>query len=57
MSYRIGMGVRYSDQIWKRQLNRLLRKEQPAITAMLLSYGVPLLDENNHLIKPPTKRQ
>jgi quinoprotein dehydrogenase-associated probable ABC transporter substrate-binding protein len=57
MSYRIGMGVRYSDQIWKRQLNRLIRKEQPAITAMLLSYGVPLLDENNHLIKPPTKRQ
>ena len=55
MSYRIGMGVRYSDQIWKRQLNRLLRKEQPAITAMLLSYGVPLLDENNHLIQAPAK--
>ncbi len=53
MSYRIGMGVRYSDQSWKRQLNRLLHKEQPTITAMLLSYGVPLLDENNHLIQPP----
>lgn len=53
MSYRIGMGVRHSDQIWKRQLNRLIRKEQPAITAMLLSYGVPLLDENDHLIQPP----
>ncbi len=55
MSYRIGMGVRYSDQIWKRQLNRLIRKEQPAITAMLLKYGVPLLDENKHLIQPPAK--
>lgn len=53
LSYRIGMGVRFSDQIWKRQLNRLIRKEQPAITAMLLSYGVPLLDENDHLIQPP----
>lgn len=53
LSYRIGMGVRFSDQTWKRQLNRLIRKEQPAITAMLLSYGVPLLDENNHLIQPP----
>ena len=55
MSYRIGMGVRYSDQIWKRQLNRLIRKEQPTITAMLLRYGVPLLDENKHLIQPPAK--
>ncbi|HZD91227.1 MAG TPA: substrate-binding domain-containing protein [Pseudolabrys sp.] len=51
MAYRIGMGVRYSDQNWKRQLNRLIRKEQPVITALLLSYGVPLLDENNQLIK------
>ncbi len=50
MSYRIGMGVRYTDLEWKRALNRLIRKKQPAITALLQSYGVPLLDENNHII-------
>ena len=52
MSYRIGMGVRYSDQEWKRELNRLIREKQPVIEALLASYGVPLLDESNHLIAP-----
>jgi quinoprotein dehydrogenase-associated probable ABC transporter substrate-binding protein len=52
MTYRIGMGVRYSDQEWKRQLNQLIRKKQTEINALLLSYGVPLLDEGNHLIQP-----
>jgi quinoprotein dehydrogenase-associated probable ABC transporter substrate-binding protein len=52
LSYRIGMGVRYSDQEWKRQLNRLIRAKQGEINALLLSYGVPLLDESNHLVEP-----
>ena len=52
LSYRIGMGVRYSDQDWKRDLNRLIREQQPAIDALLQSYGVPLVDESNHLITP-----
>jgi hypothetical protein len=52
MIYRIGMGVRYSDQNWKRQLNQLIQAKQAAITEILLSYGVPLIDEENHLIKP-----
>lgn len=52
MTYRIGMGVRYSDQNWKRQLNQLIQAKQPAITEILLSYGVPLIDEDNHLIEP-----
>ena len=46
------MGVRYSDQNWKRQLNQLIQAKQPAITEILLSYGVPLIDEDNHLIEP-----
>lgn len=50
MAYRIGMGVRYSDQNWKRELNRLIREKQGEITALLLEFGVPLLDENDHLI-------
>jgi quinoprotein dehydrogenase-associated probable ABC transporter substrate-binding protein len=52
MSYRIGMGVRYSDQEWKRELNRLIREKKPAIDALLASYGVPLVDESNHIIAP-----
>ncbi|MBR0896633.1 substrate-binding domain-containing protein [Bradyrhizobium tropiciagri] len=50
--YRIGMGVRGSDQNWKRQLNRLIQENQPAINKILLDYGVPLLDENDHPIGP-----
>ena len=50
MSYRIGMGVRYTDQEWKRELNRLIRDKQQAINALLASYGIPLLDENNHIL-------
>ena len=52
--YRIGMGVRPADQNWKRQLNRLIQENQPAINKILLDYGVPLLDENNQPIGPET---
>jgi quinoprotein dehydrogenase-associated probable ABC transporter substrate-binding protein len=52
LSYRIGMGVRYSDQDWKRDLNRIIKEQQPAIDALLQSFGVPLVDENNNLITP-----
>jgi quinoprotein dehydrogenase-associated probable ABC transporter substrate-binding protein len=45
--YRIGMGVRPADQNWKRQLNRLIQENQPAINKILLDFGVPLLDEND----------
>jgi quinoprotein dehydrogenase-associated probable ABC transporter substrate-binding protein len=48
--FRIGMGVRRADQNWKRQLNRLIQENQPAINKILLDYGVPLLDENNQPI-------
>jgi quinoprotein dehydrogenase-associated probable ABC transporter substrate-binding protein len=48
--YRIGMGVRTADQNWKRQLNRLIQENQPAINKILLGFGVPLLDENDRPI-------
>ncbi|WP_407181472.1 substrate-binding domain-containing protein [Bradyrhizobium sp. STM 3562] len=48
--YRVGMGVRPSDQNWKRQLNRLIEENQPAINKILLEFGVPLLDENDQPI-------
>jgi quinoprotein dehydrogenase-associated probable ABC transporter substrate-binding protein len=44
--YRIGMGIRGADIEWKRQLNKLTAELQPEINALLLSYGMPLLDEN-----------
>lgn len=47
MAYRITMGVRPSDQHWKRTLNTFIRDNQADINKLLLSYGVPLLDEHD----------
>ena len=47
LAYRIGMGVRYADQDWKRLLNRMIAESQPAINTLLLGFGVPLLDDND----------
>jgi quinoprotein dehydrogenase-associated probable ABC transporter substrate-binding protein len=49
MDFRIAMGVRRSDQDWKRKLNRLIAESQPEIDKILADYGVPLLDEQGHL--------
>jgi quinoprotein dehydrogenase-associated probable ABC transporter substrate-binding protein len=53
LSYRITMGVRPTDQNWKRELNELIRDNQPAITRLLLGFNVPLLDENGQIIAEP----
>ncbi len=50
MVFRITMGVRPSDQEWKRQLNTMIAENQDEINAILTEYGVPLLDESNHLL-------
>ena len=50
MTYRITMGVRPSDQEWKRTLNAFIREHQADINKLLWEYGVPLLDEKDHLI-------
>jgi quinoprotein dehydrogenase-associated probable ABC transporter substrate-binding protein len=50
LTYRIAMGVRHTDQEWKRLLNRVLRDEQRAINKVLLSFGVPLLDDSDRAI-------
>ncbi len=52
MAFRIVMGVRHSDQNWKRALNKLITDNQTEIQAILRSYGVPLLDENDKPISP-----
>lgn len=50
MVYRIAMGVRPSDQNWKRQLNKFIAENVAEISKILESYGVPLLDENGAVI-------
>ena len=46
LDFRIAMGVRRSDQDWKRKLNRLIAENQPEIEKILADYGVPLVDEH-----------
>jgi quinoprotein dehydrogenase-associated probable ABC transporter substrate-binding protein len=53
MAYRITFGVRQGEDDWKRQLNVLIAKLQGRLDAVLLEYGVPLLDEQDHLITAP----
>ena len=50
MIYRIAMGVRHSDQTWKRALNKLISDNQNEIDSILRSFGVPLLDENDQAV-------
>ena len=58
LTYRITMGVRATDQNWRRELNTLIRANQPAITKILLDFGVPLIDEGGHVIAgaPPAAK-
>jgi quinoprotein dehydrogenase-associated probable ABC transporter substrate-binding protein len=48
--FRIGMGVRATDQNWKRLLNRLITENRAELNRLLIGFGVPLLDENDQLI-------
>jgi quinoprotein dehydrogenase-associated probable ABC transporter substrate-binding protein len=59
LAYYITMGVRGADQEWKRQLNRLIAENQPEINRLLLSFGVPLLDDKDRRIgdESPATRQ
>jgi quinoprotein dehydrogenase-associated probable ABC transporter substrate-binding protein len=50
MDFRVAMGVRRSDQEWKRKLNRLITENKPDIDRILTEYGVPLLDEQGKLL-------
>ena len=52
MDFRIAMGVRRSDQDWKRKLNRLIAENQAEIDKILVAYGVPLLDDQGHPKSP-----
>ncbi|WP_103255480.1 substrate-binding domain-containing protein [Tabrizicola aquatica] len=43
--YRITMGVRPSDQDWKRELNSLIRRNRVEIEGILTKAGVPLVND------------
>jgi len=53
IDFRITMGVRQGDDLWKRQLNDIIRKRQADIDKVLLEYGVPMIDEDNKPITAP----
>ena len=53
MAYRITFGVRNLEDDWKHQLNAVIAKRQSDIDALLLQFGVPLLDEQSNLITQP----
>jgi quinoprotein dehydrogenase-associated probable ABC transporter substrate-binding protein len=49
--YRITMGVRPGEDVWKRELNDLLRELQPEIDAILVAHGVPILNDMGTALK------
>jgi quinoprotein dehydrogenase-associated probable ABC transporter substrate-binding protein len=48
--YRITMGVRPSDQNWKRELNKLIAENQTDINKLLLAFNVPIIDNRGQPI-------
>lgn len=50
MAYRITFGIRPQEPNWKHKLNELIARHQDEINAILNDYGVPILDNRDHLI-------
>ncbi len=53
LTYRITLGLRPNEIEWKRTLNSALHNRQADIDRVLLSYGVPLVDDDGRLIEEP----
>ena len=52
MAFRITFGIRPGEPDWKHKLNELITENQDAINSILISFGVPLIDEQDKLINP-----
>jgi quinoprotein dehydrogenase-associated probable ABC transporter substrate-binding protein len=52
--YRITMGVRQGEDVWKRELNAVIAELQPEIDAILRRFGVPLVNDDGTALKPET---
>jgi mxaJ protein len=50
LDFRISMGLRRGEPNWKREVNDLLTASKDEIDAILVNYGVPLLDEQGQPI-------
>jgi len=50
--FRITMGVRAGEDVWKRELNSQIRRDQEGIDAILRDAGVPILDDFGKGPKP-----
>ena len=57
MDFRISMGLRRGEPVWKQQLDDLLREEKDAIERILHDFGVPLLDNQGNPILPKDQQQ
>jgi quinoprotein dehydrogenase-associated probable ABC transporter substrate-binding protein/PQQ-dependent catabolism-associated CXXCW motif protein len=58
LDFRITMGLRRNEPEWKETLNTFIAEHQDEIQAILLDYGVPLLDRQGHPIEAAAgKRQ
>jgi quinoprotein dehydrogenase-associated probable ABC transporter substrate-binding protein len=57
LDFRITMGLRRNEPEWKRVLNDFIAEHKAEIQAILLDYGVPLLDERGRPIKAAETRQ
>lgn len=49
--FRITMGVRKGETVWKRKLNSLIRRNQTGIDAILSQAGVPLISDMGDKVK------
>ncbi len=51
MFFRITMGVRQGELVWKRKLNSLIRRNQTEINDILIEAGVPLVNDMGQSLK------
>lgn len=52
LTYRITMGIRPGEDVWKRELNDAIRALQPGIDAILIRHHVPLVNDEGTAMKP-----
>ncbi len=57
LDFRMSMGLRRNEPNWKHDLNDFLAANGDAIQAILLDYGIPLLDDQGQPIAAKDKRQ
>jgi quinoprotein dehydrogenase-associated probable ABC transporter substrate-binding protein len=55
LAFNVSMGIRHRESAWKHEINALLQRLEPEIHAILLDYGVPLLDQQNRPIRPAAR--